>query len=115
MEIDSIPSAHAVFDLGYGNVGVSVKEFKVTDAITVEEGAGYGAVESARGGEFLLCQWEIGLKLGGQYVLPHIACKVELDMGMNREWEKLTIGIEDAFTEDGVHRLEKAFTWALYK
>jgi hypothetical protein len=46
LEIDGVACAHAIFDLLDGGVGVSVEELKVADAITGEEGAGHGAVES---------------------------------------------------------------------
>jgi hypothetical protein len=46
MEIDGEAGVHAFFDLSNGDVGVSVEELKVADAVTGEEGAAYGAVES---------------------------------------------------------------------
>ena len=39
-------SAHAVFDLRNGCVGVSVEELEVANAVAREERAGHGAMES---------------------------------------------------------------------
>jgi hypothetical protein len=49
LEIDGVAGVHAVFDLGDGGVGVSVEELEIADAITGEEWAGHGAVESGVG------------------------------------------------------------------
>jgi hypothetical protein len=46
LEIDGTTCVHSGFDMLDGGIDVPVEKFEVTNAITGEEGAGHGAVES---------------------------------------------------------------------
>lgn len=68
MEIDSVASAHAGFNLSNSGVGVSVKELEVADAIARKEGTSHGAVKSLWGLGYYK-HWAAHLR---ENVLPHV-------------------------------------------
>jgi hypothetical protein len=75
LEIDGEAAAHAFFNSQGGDVGVSVEELKIADAVTCEEGAGYGAVKSKVGILQLLFY-----RVDVMYLLPHFACHLDVKM-----------------------------------